>query len=464
MELSPFGAIVIALGVLAFVLPYQWAIYVMAASTLFGATEAVSFGGVGVLPASLFLAFFVARAVMREDSRAIWASIRIGSPGFWLLILTGYACMSAVVFPRILSDSTFVYAIDHSADNTAQLSLQPLGPVSGNLSQSFYLVGECFLYIAASTMMRRRGASRTMADAFLFLSVLNVAAGAIDLLGGAAGADLLGLLKTAQYAIIDDASIGNVRRISGTFSESSSFAGFSLPLFAFTANLWLLGYRRKLSGALSALTAVFLLLSTSTTGYAGMAIYLVVFMTSRSKAISRSSRSRKFQIAALACLLVVVVAGVLIAIDSPIITAIGDVIDRTVTNKMDSDSGVERSAWNLQSLVNFVDTFGLGVGLGSARASSFVAVTLGNLGLIGATLVGLFFYRTVRTPQRPSAWASDRIVSFAAVQALFASLIGATISGTVFDLGSCLYLFAAAAFGALDVRRIPSVRRAEQMR
>lgn len=463
MELSPFGAIVIALGVLAFVLPYQWAIYVMAASTLFGATEAVAFGGVGVLPASLFLVFFVARAVMREDSRALWATIRIGSPGFWLLLLTGYACMSAVVFPRMLSDSTFVYAIDHSADNTAQLTLQPLGPVSGNLSQSFYLVGECFLYIAASMMMRRRGASRTMADAFLFLSVLNVVAGAIDLLGGAAGAALLGLLKTAQYAIIDDAAIGSVRRISGTFSESSAFAGFSLPLFAFTANLWLLGYRRKLSGILSVLTAGFLLLSTSTTGYAGMAMYLVVFMMSRSGAIVRTSRKRKVQVAAMACLLLTLVALVLIAIDSPVITAIGKVIDQTVTNKMDSDSGVERSAWNLQSLVNFVDTFGLGVGLGSARASSFVAVTLGNLGLVGTGLFAIFFYRTVRAPIRASTWASDRIVSFAAVQALLASLIGATISGTVFDLGSCLYLFAAAAFGALDVRRAPSVRWMERL-
>lgn len=157
-----------------------------------------------------------------------------------------------------------------------------------------------------------------------------------------------------------------------------------------------------------------------------------------------------------ACVAVALIACVLVAIDSPIVTAVSEVINRTLTSKMSSDSGVERSAWNMQSLINFVDTFGLGAGLGSARASSFVAVTLGNLGLLGAMLFGLFLYRTVRVRVRPATWASDRIVSFAAVQALAAALIGATLSGTVFDLGPCVYLFAAAAFGALNVRRASS--------
>ncbi|SDF96060.1 O-antigen ligase family protein [Paraburkholderia phenazinium] len=465
MDLSLAGGIIIGLGVLALLLPYQWAIYVMVASTLFGATEAVAFGGIGVLPASLFMVFFIARSIVREDSRAIWASIRIGSPGFWLLLLVGYGCVSAMVFPRVLSDSTFVYAIDRSAtaSATTQLTLQPLGPVSGNLSQSVYLAGECFLYIAASMTLWRRGASRTIADAFLFLAVLNVMAASIDLLSGAAGIDLLDAIKTAQYTIMDDATIGGVRRISGTFSESSAFAGFSLPLFAFTANLWLLGYRRKLCGLLAALTAGFVLLSTSSTGYVGLAAYLIVFMVSRSGSIVRASRARKFQVIAIASLLMVLVAGVLVAIDSPVVTTVSDVIDRTLTNKMDSDSGIERSAWNLQALVNFVDTFGLGVGLGSARASSFIAVTLGNLGLPGAVLFGLFFYRIIDRRARASTWASDRIVSFAAAQAVCASLIGATLSGTVVDLGPCTYLLAAVAFGTLDVRRAPVLTRVKHL-
>lgn len=464
MDLSLAGGIVIGLGLLALLLPYQWAVYVMVASTLFGATEAVAFGGIGVLPASLFMLFFIVRTLMREDSRAMWASVRIGSPGFWLLLLAGYGCVSALVFPRVLGDSTFVYAIDRSDTSTAQLTLQPLGPVSGNLSQSVYLVGECFLYIAASMTMRRRDASRTIADAFLFLAALNVMAAAIDLLGGAVGVDLLDAIKTAQYSIIDDAAIGSVRRISGTFSESSAFAGFSLPLFAFAANLWLLGYRRKLSGPLAVLTAAFILLSTSSTGYVGLGGYLIVFAMSRSGSVVRASRRRKFQVMTIACVLMVFVVGALIATDSPVITAAANVIDHTLTNKMDSDSGIERSAWNLQSLVNLVDTFGLGVGLGSARASSFIAVTLGNLGLLGAALFALFFYRTVRRRTPALNWGSDRVVSFAAVQALFASLIGATLSGTVFDLGACTYLFAAVAFGVLDVRRKPVVRRMERVR
>jgi hypothetical protein len=450
MDLSLAGGIVIGLGVLALLLPYQWAVYVMVASTLFGATEAVAFGGIGVLPASLFMLFFILRTLLREDSRAIWASISIGSPGFWLLLLVAYGCVSAVVFPRVLSDSTFVYAIDRTDTSTAQLTLQPLGPVSGNLSQAVYLVGECFLYIAVSMTMRRRGASHTIADAFLFLSVLNVAAGAVDLLGGAAGVDLLDAIKTAQYSIIDDASIGSVRRISGTFSESSAFAGFSLPLFAFTANLWLLGYRRTLCGLLSLLTAGFILLSTSSTGYVGFAMYLIAFMSSRTGAITRASRARKLQVIAIGCVLVVLAAGVLVAIDSPIVATVADVVDHTLTNKMDSDSGVERSAWNMQSLVNFVDTFGLGAGLGSARASSFIAVTIGNLGMPGFVLFGAFVWRSIRQPRMRALVMENRIVGHATAQAMMAALIGSAISGTVFDLGPCFYMFSATTFSLLS--------------
>lgn len=61
-----------------------------------------------------------------------------------------------------------------------------------------------------------------------------------------------------------------------------------------------------------------------------------------------------------ACVAVALIACVLVAIDSPIVTAVSEVINRTLTSKMSSDSGVERSAWNMQSLINFVDTFGLG--------------------------------------------------------------------------------------------------------
>ena len=72
------------------------------------------------------------------------------------------------------------------------------------------------------------------------------------------------------------------------------------------------------------------------------------------------------------------------------------VIDSTVGGKVHSRSGIERATWNWQAWSNFVDTYDLGVGLGSARASSFPLVVLSNRGLPGGLMFSAFLWRLVR--------------------------------------------------------------------
>jgi len=446
MDISVFGVIVIVLGALCLVLPFQWAIYGMATCALFGATETVSLGNFGILPANLFLLFFVCRALC-SASPGVWMKcFERGNPGLWLLCLVLYASVSAVALPRVLHDSTLVFAIDRTDSSTGQAWLQPLAPVSGNLSQSLYLFGEFALYVSMSIFMRKRNASRYFANAILFLATLNIAAAILDLASSATGMDLLSEIKTAQYAIIDGAEVGGMARITGTFSEASAFSSFALPLFAFSANLWLLGYRRRISGVVALLTIAFLAASTSSTAYLGLLVYIGTFLLGRSGSVTSSSRRRKIRIAALCLLLVIFTIGLLIAIDSPVIQTASNLIDETLLQKLDSDSGVERSAWNMQALTNFLETDGLGVGLGSSRASSFLALALSNVGVVGATLFALFCYRSLRIPPQKLRLIDDKVVSYCAGQAMLAVLICAAISGTVFDLGPCFYLFAAAAF------------------
>lgn len=80
------------------------------------------------------------------------------------------------------------------------------------------------------------------------------------------------------------------------------------------------------------------------------------------------------------------------------------VINSTVGGKVHSRFGIERATGNWQAWSNFVDTYGLGVGLGSARASSFPLVVLSNLGLPGGLMFSAFLWRLVRR----RAGAGDR--------------------------------------------------------
>jgi hypothetical protein len=446
MDISVFGVIVIVLGALSLVLSFQWAIYGMATCALFGATQTVSVGSFGILPANLFLLFFVCRALC-SASPSVWMKcFERGNPGLWLLCVLLYASLSAVAFPRVLHDSTLVFAIDRTDSSTGEAVLQPLAPVSGNLSQSLYLFGEFALYVGMSILMRKRNAGRFFANAMLFLAMLNIGAAILDLTSSAIGLDVLSEIKTAQYAIIDGAEVGGMARITGTFSEASAFSSFALPLFAFSVNLWLLGYRKRISGPVALLTIAFLAASTSSTAYLGLLVYLCTFLLGRSGAVASGSGRRKLRMAAVFVLLIVLTIGILIAIDSPIIQLASNLIDETLLQKLDSDSGVERSAWNTQAFTNLLETDGLGVGLGSARASSFLALALSNLGIVGATLFGLFCYRSLRMPQRNVGLMEDKVVSYSAGQAMLAVLICSAISGTVFDLGPCFYMFAAAVF------------------
>jgi hypothetical protein len=92
---------------------------------------------------------------------------------------------------------------------------------------------------------------------------------------------------------------------------------------------------------------------------------------------------------------------------------------------------------------------GIGIGLGSARASSFPLVLLSNLGGLGALLYSAFVITVARTAHVRGTDGQPDPNRLAALHAMLAGLIASTVSGTVFDLGLMFYGFAAAASATL---------------
>jgi ABC-type antimicrobial peptide transport system permease subunit len=137
---------------------------------------------------------------------------------------------------------------------------------------------------------------------------------------------------------------------------------------------------------------------------------------------------------------------VLLLLEPDLGRRIGEFFDATVFNKLQSDSGAERSAWNQQAWSNFVSTYGLGVGLGSGYASSYPLVLLSNLGIPGTLCFAAFVYQLLFA--RPAgALQSQAAVTRAARQAVLATLIAASLSAAVFYLGMAFFAFAAVAQG-----------------
>jgi hypothetical protein len=57
--------------------------------------------------------------------------------------------------------------------------------------------------------------------------------------------------------------------------------------------------------------------------------------------------------------------------DPGVLTRVAEFFEVTVVNKLQSSSVIERSSWNEQAWSNFLDTYGAGVGLGSAHHPAF---------------------------------------------------------------------------------------------
>jgi hypothetical protein len=115
--------------------------------------------------------------------------------------------------------------------------------------------------------------------------------------------------------------------------------------------------------------------------------------------------------------------------------AVTELVRITLWEKSSSSSGIERGMWNAQALQNFLDTYGLGIGVGSSRASSWPLVVLSNVGLPGAFIMLLLLISVFMNKVRSEA------VEFRAVRAaVIAFLITTGLVGTVFDAGVFFYM------------------------
>ena len=135
---------------------------------------------------------------------------------------------------------------------------------------------------------------------------------------------------------------------------------------------------------------------------------------------------------------------------------VADLIDGAILSKGTSDSGQERAYWNAKSLESLAATAGLGVGLGSSRASSWPIAVISQLGVIGFFLTILMVMTILRgmhgLPRRlePSADATLASVRACALAGIVSSSL---IDGNA-DPGIVFFI----ALGVIAVSRVYIVK------
>ncbi|MCE2660132.1 MAG: hypothetical protein LW854_18140 [Rubrivivax sp.] len=446
---------------------------VMVVSCGFGASaamEVVLLGSAPISPALFFVPFLWFAAWRAGQGPAIAGAVSLREPGGWLLLYTAWLSFSAVFMPRLLEGESLVYITSRATAALTGVELLPLAPNSTNLTQGAYAVLGLAIFMGIRALSAKKDMGRWALNAVFAATTVNLIMVVWDALQAFTGLDLgLSLVRNANYAVVSQ-SVGGWPRLQGAFSEPAAMAGFTLAPYTILLALWLRGVQPAKTGLLAGLSAIALVSTLSSTALVSIVVVTVlVLLCHLWGQLNMERRSPRFGVVTAVFLGLVSAACVLVLWWPNWLQRIADISWTMVFEKAESTSGQERLQWALGTWQNFLDSWGLGTGTGSARGSSYPLVVLGNAGLPGLLLVmtflGLCLFKPARLAQEQGAMSDPdasmhRHMLFAFRMGLVGRLIPLSLSGTMIDPGPMFYVIAGVVAGLLVSS--PSVTRQEQ--
>lgn len=445
--------------------PYAGLVMLMALLP-FGMTAAFNLpalGGMSITSTDMFLLTMLVLILLRrnliQDLAAIFAP---RSMALALLVLLSYATLASLFLPRVFAGETIVFNLSRISNEDGFVAI-PLHASTANLSQLFRLsLGMCAFLIAA-VVVRRFPNPDLVLRAVKWATGVHVALGILDIASAEAGlAWLLSPIRTANYALTLGQEVAGVRRMIGGYPEASTYGYIALGLFGFWVSHFVSARNQndRSSDIWLVLAAFALVRCTSSSAYVGAVGFLSVFAV-----IQLRSAGVGINRAALSTLLAfVAVIPVLIAasyLSYQTVPGIQVFVDRSLLDKLASASGVERMTLNLQALRNFFDTYMLGAGLGSVRASNWAVAALGSLGLPGTVIILVFYYRLFTARPAVDDSQTQMIVMALKMGCLAFIMRSLVVHGTP-NMGVMFYIFSGclaglAAASVHDPRRFPSI-------
>lgn len=403
MELTAFLPFFLVLLAISLRSPLHWLAATGFACFLQGASPFVFTAGgrlAGMAPAYLLTAaglLHYLRARLSLDAGTQNTARGWAVPQMWLWLFTAIAVMGAIFLPRVFAGVAHAMGSRGSINEAA---FTPVAPSGTNIIQAFYVVMNLLLFSIASYLVATREhgvrwALKGVAYGLAFACLL----GLYQLVAFYAGLPWPTEIINSNTGVgqFPDQMAGSIKRITSTFWEPS-LLGYN---FVGCLGLFLLGGRAP---ALGVLALCVLMLSTSSLGYFGLVALVAVWLV-LDKRVSAGSKVRIATAVAFTCL-------AFIGIDYLWLDS--QALNDLVLNKAESSSGVGRSTADALALQSFLESGGLGVGVGTTRASSFLATLLATTGLPGVLAFAAFAVTLVQGCYR-SADPEARQMCFALI-------------------------------------------------
>lgn len=411
-------------------------IYLFFSSFAFGTLAMVPtqfIGGVTFLPGPVAALSLLVWVLRKRGVSANLFSISVSPRGMLgLLLFTITAIASAIFLPRIFAGQVYIVPV-----RTSDVGLHLLRPSAQNITQAAYIL---ISFLAAIAMFSAaRLSPRSIYPAMLVAGIVFITTGILDALFG--NTALLDPFRTASYALNTHHTIGGMERIVGLTPEASSFGTSCMTmagLLHFLRPGMELSSRQKGLVYLVTLGLISMAIaSASSTAIVMLGVFCFLAFISGfySFIIKRRAIGRRRMTAGLVVAAFSMAGAIFVVTFKPeLILPAVDIFEELILNKTTSKSFEGRSSWNASAWAAFKDTYGLGVGLGGARTSSWPIAVISNTGVFGTIFLVFFLAQIFAIHRNVSDAYMQRSVNGAKL-ALLLIFSGLTLSATQADFG-----------------------------
>lgn len=321
---------------------------------------------------------------------------------FWLFIFVVYAILTAIILPNVFQGH-LVYnprtGMDSQEINSLMFSIS-------NFGQIVYLIFNSIFFLVVFYSSK----SKEMLNVLLYSGLIILFFAFYQKIS-----QLTNIWYPYEFINSNnlyyqgyDQILNGVNRVSSTFTEPSIAGGalgtfFTYYLFCVYNNL-----RDIKSVFLLLLYLIGVLLTTSSIGYLQVAFSILLLTLYTAKG---SKKTFSF-----------IILTVIVAIFS---LYYYDIIKEVIIYKSDSLSFTIRFATDYYAIKILFSTFGLGVGMGSNRPSSFITYLLSNMGIIGTCLYAIFIWQIIKyglIKKNPSI--KQKALMMALLSCLFGKVLG----------------------------------------
>jgi len=387
------GVIFFCCGAYCFLCQEDSLLGLLIISSVFEASSAINIAERGIQPYYLIAGFIIARALV---NRALGVHSNRRMPqGNWLMLFAVIAVGSAFMCPIIFKGIP-VYDPKVGIDDGLFIR-PPLQFGMNNVIQAGYLachIATAFALVAikVSTTKTRKAFLWAFYIEFFFLSA--------ESLCQLAGINfpLWLVLNNPGYSLWENSMEAYGTRNPGTFAEPS-LAGAFLVLYCVGFLAEYLARKGRVFRVIVAMLASGLVASSSSIFTLCLVPIplLVRYSPFRSPWYINLRQARR-------------IVWILFILFAPLVFVLlfssgyREVLTTLTVSKGESGSFINRTASDLYGLQLLLQTYGIGVGLGSSRSSSLITTLLSNVGIAGFLAFGVFYFKLFTNLSDDYAW------------------------------------------------------------